>query len=285
MNEIEKLALESLAGFLDRLSNPSFTAGEWVFSKSDNDEVMDMPYVQFESVAEEFIKAAYDNQWLDTQFDWLDWARSPEAARLIDDPRAIATVEPKDLSRLLTVCIRRDKFAEGSLLSDFENGLILRIVRRAAAIVGKAKETVPLIKLSSQQAGGLGELLALAKLNSLGIAAYMSPDGAPGHDLIAVVDKKAMSIEVKTRQFLKKPSEITRWPVDLETKGDADFFLFVELDLDAVSPAFYLLSNEQARKTYKSFGKGQGNCYPAQVRLIAKKNDFSALIALKTCQS
>lgn len=141
---------------------------------------------------------------------------------------------------------------------------------------------MPLKKLSNQQAGGLGELLALAKLNSLGIAAYTSPDGAPGHDLIAIVDEKPKSIEVKTRQFLKKPSEITRWPVDLETKGDADFFLFVELDLDAVSPTFYLLTNEQARQTYKSFGKGQGNCYPAKVRLIAERNDFSALIAAKT---
>lgn len=282
VNEIEQQALKSLAGFLDRLSHPSFRAGEWVSARSDNDEVVHMPYVQFDSVAKEFIQAANDNRWLDTQFDWPEWAQSPEAARLIHDPCAIAAVEPKDLSRLVTVCIRRDKFSDGSLLNDFESGLILRIVQRAAAIVGKAKAMVPLKKLSSQQAGGLGELLALAKLNSLGIAAYMSPDGAPGHDLIAIVGEKAKSIEVKTRQFLKKPSEITRWPVDLETKGDADFFLFVELNLDAVSPTFYLLTNEQARQTYKSFGKGQGNCYPAQVRLIAERNDFSALIAAKS---
>lgn len=278
---MERLALESLAGFLDRLLNVNFKAGEWVSPKSDNDDVTHMPYVKFTEVVEEFITAANDNLWMDNQFDWPKWAGSPEAVRLIDDQRALATAEPKELSRLLTVCIRRDKFSEGSLLCDFESGLILRIVQRAAAIVSKSAGIPPLTKLSNQQAGGLGELLALAKLNSLGVAAYMSPEGAPGHDLIAIVDGEAKSIEVKTRQFLHQPPEITRWPVDLGSKGDADFFLFVELNVDTITPTFYLLTNEQARKTNKSFGKGQGNCYPAQVRLIAKRNDFSALVTAK----
>lgn len=134
-----------------------------------------------------------------------------------------------------------------------------------------------MVKLSHQQAGRLGEYLALAKLNSLGIAAYVSPEGAPGHDLIAVIDRVPKSIEVKTRQFLQRPTEISRWPVDLETKGDADYFLFVELDLKTISPTFYLLSNEQARATNR-VSKGSGNCYPSHVRAIAQPNDFSSLL-------
>src|SRR6516165_8170601 len=120
-------------------------------------------------------------------------------------------------------------------------------------------------KLSHQQAGRLGEMLALAKLNSLGLAAYVSPEGAPGHDLIAIVGESAKSIEVKTRQFLERPTEISRWPVDLGAKGDADFFLFVELDLRTISPTFYLLNNEQARATNR-VSQNLGNCYPAHVR-------------------
>lgn len=99
-------------------------------------------------------------------------------------------------------------------------------------------------------------MLTLAKLNSLGLAAYMSPEGAPGHDLIVIIEDQQKSIEVKTRKFLYTPNEITRWPVDIATKGDADFFLFVELDLKNISPNFYLLTNEQARATNKSFGDG-----------------------------
>lgn len=91
----------------------------------------------------------------------------------------------------------------------------------------------------------------MARLNTLGLAAYISPEGAPGHDLIVIVNGKAKSIEVKTRQFLDRPTEITRWPVYLGTKGEADFFLFVELDLRTITPTFFLLSNAQARETHR----------------------------------
>lgn len=135
-----------------------------------------------------------------------------------------------------------------------------------------------LIKLSSLQSGTLGELLAVAKLNTLGHAAYISPEGAPGHDVMVVIAGQAKSIEVKTRQFLSRPSQITRWPVDMEAKGKADFFLFIELDLRTLSPTFYLLTNIQARETYKNY-VGGGNCTPPHVRRVAIANDFSALNA------
>ncbi len=131
-------------------------------------------------------------------------------------------------------------------------------------------------KLAHQQSGNLGEALALAKINSLDLAAYSSPDGAPGHDLIVIVDGAARSIEVKTRQYLERPTEITRWPVDMETKGDADFFLFVELDLRSLTPTFYLLNNAQARETHRDYAGG-GNCTPTQVRAAVTANDFSQL--------
>jgi hypothetical protein len=131
-------------------------------------------------------------------------------------------------------------------------------------------------KLSSPQSGSLGEMLAVAKLNTLGYAAYISPEGAPGHDAIVVVDGEAKSIEVKTRQFLNRASEITRWPVDMEAKGAADFFLFIELDLKTLSPTFYLLTNSQARQTFRNY-IGGGNCYPPHVRKLIVANDFSAL--------
>jgi hypothetical protein len=131
-------------------------------------------------------------------------------------------------------------------------------------------------KLSSAQSGTLGELLAVAKLNSLGYAAYMSPEGAPGHDIMVVVDGLAKSIEVKTRQFLRRPTEITRWPMNIESKGGADFFIFIELDLRTLSPTFYLLTNQQARETFKDY-LGGGNCPPPHVRRLITANDFSAL--------
>ena len=133
-----------------------------------------------------------------------------------------------------------------------------------------------LSKLSSLQSGTLGELLAVAKLNILGHQAYISPEGAPGHDLIVMVGNQAKSIEVKTRQFVHRASEISRWPMDMKAKGDADFFIFIELDLRTLSPTFYVLTNAQARETYKDY-IGGGNCTPPHVRRLVVANDFSAL--------
>lgn len=123
-------------------------------------------------------------------------------------------------------------------------------------------------KLSRLQSGNLGELLALAKINSTGVAAYASPEGAPGHDLIALVDGMARSIEVKIRQFLDRPTEISRWPVDMATKGDEDFFLCVELDLRTLSTTFYLLANDQAGARHR-VSKGKG---PAIRRTSARQS-------------
>ncbi|MEL6530465.1 MAG: hypothetical protein AAFQ27_10915 [Pseudomonadota bacterium] len=131
-------------------------------------------------------------------------------------------------------------------------------------------------KLSRQQTGTLGELIAVAKLNSLGHPAYMSPEGAPGHDLIVVVDGTPKSVEVKTRQFVRRASEITRRPVDMEAKGNADFFIFVELNLQTFVPTFYLLTNSQARQVFRDY-KGGGNCYPPDVRKLISPNDFGRL--------
>ncbi|MEE9452774.1 MAG: hypothetical protein V3V13_00135 [Paracoccaceae bacterium] len=132
-------------------------------------------------------------------------------------------------------------------------------------------------KLARQQSGNLGEVLALARINSLDLAAYSSPDGAPGHDLIVIVGGVPQSIEVKTRQYIERPTEITRWPVDWVTKGDANFFLFIELNLRSLTPTFYLLNNAQALETYRDY-KGGGNCTPSRVRKAVAANDFSPLL-------
>ncbi|WP_405403845.1 hypothetical protein [Paracoccus sp. Ld10] len=109
------------------------------------------------------------------------------------------------------------------------------------------------------------------------IAVYVSLKRVSGYDLLAVLNGLAHSIEVKTRQFLERRSGIPRWPIDMPTKGDADVFLFVELDLRTLSPTFYLLTNEQARATHR-LSKRLGNCYPSHVCKTAAADDFLPLL-------
>ncbi|TBA18774.1 hypothetical protein [Rhizobium ruizarguesonis] len=66
--------------------------------------------------------------------------------------------------------------------------------------------------------------------------------------------------------------------MNMTTKGDADFFIFSELDLRTLRPTFYVLTNAQARATFRDY-IGGGNCYPPEVRLLITPNDFSALTA------
>jgi hypothetical protein len=53
-------------------------------------------------------------------FDWVSWRRSQDAQALRSD---------------ITALTRQDRFSEGTLLNAFRGGVILGIVRRAAAIV------------------------------------------------------------------------------------------------------------------------------------------------------
>ena len=131
-------------------------------------------------------------------------------------------------------------------------------------------------KLTHQLAGELGETLALAKFVSVGLHAYISSPGAPGHDIMVVTPEGPKSVEVKARQYINSTSEISRWPVDMSTKAEADYFLFIELNLRTFEPTFYLLDNAQARAAHKEYN-GNGNCLPSRVRATASANDLSAL--------
>ena len=140
---MKQSALTSLAGFLDRLADSDFKAGEWISPGRSADGVISMPYVSLGKVAKKFNQAAYDDQWLDTKFDWPKWAQTAKGRKLRDDPRALAAASPQDLSRLLTVCIRQEKYSDGALMEAFNSGLILGIVRRAHALISDEAHVAP----------------------------------------------------------------------------------------------------------------------------------------------
>ena len=126
--------LKALAAFLPIVTDPAFEPGEVVSPPPGDDGVMQMPFVDYGDAVHAFLEAAYVEGWVLSDFRWPDWAGSEDAARLRDDPAALARATPEQLMRLLTVCIRQDRFVDGALLSAFESGLIRRIVQRAAEL-------------------------------------------------------------------------------------------------------------------------------------------------------
>jgi hypothetical protein len=126
--------LKALARFLPEFERPGFKAGEMRGDDEIEPNVFSMPFCCYGDVVQSFIETAYQHGWVSKDFEWPEWAQSDEAARLRDDQRNVDSATEEQLARLLTVCIRQDRFVEGALLDAFESGLILRIVRRAAAL-------------------------------------------------------------------------------------------------------------------------------------------------------
>ncbi len=81
----------------------------------------------------EFLKAAYAWGFV-VDFDWSAWMHTPEAERLLRDPEAMRGASAEDLARLLTACLRLERFSGSTLLSWFDDGTLERVVDRAAVL-------------------------------------------------------------------------------------------------------------------------------------------------------
>ena len=122
-----KERLDALAAFLPKFEKPSFE-----FGRMESPPGV-MPYYTLSPLASCFVKTCYEMDWV-KPFEWAEWKDSPEAVRLRDDPSALEKATFEQLSRLLTVVIRQDRFVEGALGSTFESGLLSGILRRAAVL-------------------------------------------------------------------------------------------------------------------------------------------------------
>ena len=127
--------MQEMTRYLPALEDPDFSPGEVHSGEKTESGSLIMPYVVLGDVAEEFVATAYERGWVLPGFDWVSWGRSEDAQELFSNPSALARAKPMQLLYLITAVIRQDRFSEGTLLNAFRAGLVLGIVRRAAAIV------------------------------------------------------------------------------------------------------------------------------------------------------
>jgi len=126
--------LERLAGFATVFEAAGFVAGELVMPASAPG-VWTMPYVRYHPEVDRFVSSAYEDGWVRSDVAWGEWSQTPEAQSLRDDPKVLATATLDQLAKLITVLVRQERFAEGSLMEAFEGGLVLGIVRRAEVLM------------------------------------------------------------------------------------------------------------------------------------------------------
>jgi hypothetical protein len=83
----------------------------------------------------QFVAAAYANNWVSSDINWGEWMKTDEAKKLRDDPTALAKASDHDLTCLLTTLIRQERFCEGSLEVAYDSGLLTGILQRAASML------------------------------------------------------------------------------------------------------------------------------------------------------
>jgi hypothetical protein len=131
--------LAGIAAFLPIFTDEKFRFGEFVEPKRESDGCFTMGYFKASAEAKRFTRALRELGWVQP-FDWPAWKQTPEACQLRDDPEALASADAEQLSRLLTVLVRQERFADGTLLDAFESGLITRILKRAQGLLDEKSD-------------------------------------------------------------------------------------------------------------------------------------------------
>jgi hypothetical protein len=126
--------LATLARFEPVFTAPGFVFADWTASTKDSSEVIQLGYSSWSQDTQDFVESAYKSGWISV-FDWGDWLGTPEAKGFVETPSLIGSASEDQLRRLLTACVRSDRFNEGALKSNFDRGILTAIVRRAAVLL------------------------------------------------------------------------------------------------------------------------------------------------------
>jgi hypothetical protein len=119
LSQAEREAIDAALAFIALLSEPDFTFGEWRTPEGQ------FPQYIFSPEASRLIDALSK---LIIVFDWPAW--SEEANTLMEDPAALAKADLPTLRKLITTHLRAERFNEGHLAGQFENGHLLAALQR-----------------------------------------------------------------------------------------------------------------------------------------------------------
>ncbi len=139
-DERDDLAPPRLDGLAELL--PAFEAadaefGEWKGGDELEPGSITAPWFSPSELTSRLVEVAYRDGWVRPDFDWVEWAATPEAQRLRNDRGALGQATAPDLARLLTVVIRGDRFVEGALAEAIGAGLVTAVLRRVEQLRGE----------------------------------------------------------------------------------------------------------------------------------------------------
>ena len=130
---ISRASLQALAGYAETFT-PHGPIGQWQGGEKNAAGVIQMPWYEYPPEVERFEADMYAAK-LVRPVDWMRWAGTPEAQRLIEDPAAIASASHDDLIYLLTTILRGERFSDGEIAAAYERGTLLAIAQRAQVLL------------------------------------------------------------------------------------------------------------------------------------------------------
>lgn len=132
---ISAASLRILAGWTDTFAGRG-PIGRWQGGEPDAAGVIQMPWYEYSDEIDRFVTAMYKAK-LVRPVDWMRWAGTPEAQRLIADPAEVASATHDQLIYLLTTIIRGERFGDGEIADAYERGTLLAIAERAEALLSQ----------------------------------------------------------------------------------------------------------------------------------------------------
>ena len=120
--------LDAVLAFLPIFEDKAHVAGELTPFERLDEHTLALPRASYSREVFDFERALYEHRWI-VKFDWGEWGHG-EGNHYFRSTEDIASAPLDDLRRVLTAISRQDRFIEGGLLSHFESGLIVAVLRR-----------------------------------------------------------------------------------------------------------------------------------------------------------
>ncbi len=115
-----------LLALIPKIEN-TLSFGEWPDITTDKEGVIQIPfYVPRAPIVSQFLEVVYAIPVI-IDFDWGSWDAGRKMAR--DDNFNFDSIDLHTKCKLITAIVRNDRFCEGALVSAFESGLILKILK------------------------------------------------------------------------------------------------------------------------------------------------------------
>ena len=188
---------------------------------------------------------------------------------LMRDPKRLVAASINQIRRYLGLCLRGEKFGDGYIQGEFEQGRLLAVLRRLREL--RTTMVPPKGKAAKESVHLAGEYYVAAELHRRGVHATITYGNAKSADILAfsLDDERFARVEVKS----SRPSNgsVLAWTGTLEgflVKPNQFWVLCVVPDVgdDASGPRFFVFGSremwsaiEAKRSEYASTKEGKGD--------------------------